>query len=100
MDVFVNQPDADEKTPLENNPHYAGSFGIFGVGKHAAGHGAGRAEPPKKTVRVLNLTRAMGQFAPARATEGLNLKFVVTDMEGRSVNIKKLPLKSFSLHPE
>jgi tyrosinase len=30
--VFLNQPDADESTPIENNPNYAGFVAIFGHG--------------------------------------------------------------------
>lgn len=28
--IFVNQPDANRKTQMADNPHYAGAFGIFG----------------------------------------------------------------------
>jgi len=31
--VFINAPDANEKTPIIDNPNFAGTFGVFGMGK-------------------------------------------------------------------
>jgi hypothetical protein len=47
--VFINNPDADENTPVDADSGYAGSFFIFGHGgafRAHAGHGEGRTERP------------------------------------------------------
>jgi tyrosinase len=47
--VFLNQPDADVNTSIDNNPHYAGYFSIFGHGPCIGG--PGHCDPPPKTNR-------------------------------------------------
>jgi tyrosinase len=42
--VFLNQPDANASTPIEDNPHYAGSLFLFGHGE--CGGDTGHCEPP------------------------------------------------------
>jgi tyrosinase len=42
--VFLNQPDANAGTPIEDNSHYAGSLFVFGHGE--CGGDAGHCEPP------------------------------------------------------
>ena len=94
IDVFINQPDADEKTPLDGNPSYAGSFGIFGGGKHTE-----HAEhvDPKKSQRVLNISKAVARLTKAEEKTNLSVKLVITDLEGKPIDVDKLPLKGFSI---
>jgi tyrosinase len=51
--VFLNQPDADAATPIEDNPHYAGSVFVFGHGE--CGGDAGHCEPPDTPRGVFDL---------------------------------------------
>ena len=37
--AFINQPDANAKTPIQDNPHYAGYLAIFGHGECYGGPG-------------------------------------------------------------
>lgn len=94
VDVFINQPDADEKTPLEGNSNYAGSFGIFGGGKHAA-H-ADHADP-KKSQRVLNISKAIARLTKAGEKTNLRVKLVITDLDGKPIDVARLPLKGISI---
>src|SRR6185503_1690761 len=93
VDVFINQPDANEKTPLQNNPHYAGSFGIFSGGKHT------EHQTEKSIQRVLNITRTVSRYARANQKTNLQIKLVVTDMDGKPVDISMLPLRGVSIQP-
>ena len=97
VDVFINQPDADEKTPLDGNPNYAGSFGIFGGGKHAA-----HAEhlDAKKVQRVLNISKAASRFTKSDEKTNLRVKLVITDMDGKPLNVENLPFKKISIRFE
>jgi tyrosinase len=47
--VFLNQPDADINTSIDNNPHYAGYFSIFGHGTCIGG--PGHCDPPPRPRR-------------------------------------------------
>lgn len=42
--AFLNQPDADASTPIQDNPHFAGYLSIFGHG--ACYGGPGHCDPP------------------------------------------------------
>lgn len=45
--AFLNQPGADAKTPLQNNPHFAGYISIFGHGACYGGPGHCATPPPR-----------------------------------------------------
>jgi len=47
--VFLNQPDADVNTSIDDNPHYAGYFSIFGHGPCIGG--PGHCDPPPRPRR-------------------------------------------------
>jgi tyrosinase len=47
--VFLNQPDADVNTAIDNNPHYAGYFSVFGHGPCIGG--PGHCDPPPRPRR-------------------------------------------------
>jgi len=49
--VFLNSPDADEKTPLRGNPHYVGQINTFHG--HCVG-GPGHCEPPDAPVSAFD----------------------------------------------
>ena len=45
--VFLNLPDADAATPIDDNPHYAGYLAIFGHGECYGGPGHCDLPPPR-----------------------------------------------------
>ncbi len=52
--VFINQPDADENTGIENNPHFAGQLHTF---NGACVGGPGHCAPPSKHRRAFDIRK-------------------------------------------
>lgn len=48
--AFINQPEANADTPIQNNPHYAGYLAIFGHGPCYGG--PGHCDPPPASPRL------------------------------------------------
>lgn len=92
VNVFINQSDADHKTKLKDNPHYAGSFGIFGTGKK--GH---RHQDPPKSVPVLDISTTVRSLFPKDKVVDLQIKLVATDNEGKPIDASKLPITGVSI---
>lgn len=106
--VFINQPDADEQTPTEGNPHFAGFFSFFGHGDCIGGPGHCAAPAPKgkfdhrplghnrPTNHRLDISEAVKRMAAAGAKDiEVKLVTLTTDdmqlddtlrMEGVSIN--------------
>jgi tyrosinase len=93
VDVFVNLPDANERTQARDNPHYAGSFGIFGGGHAIQPHDLA------KSFRAVNLSAALSRLG-IKSGDNVQIKLVVTDMEGRPVDVNAIPAKAISLTTE
>ncbi|GJM35046.1 MAG: hypothetical protein DHS20C18_40470 [Saprospiraceae bacterium] len=68
--VFINQPDADSKTPVTDNPNYAGFVSFFGHGDCIGG--PGHCDPPKNNPSRFDF-RSMHHNTPR------NVKLDVTD---------------------
>ena len=96
--VFVNQPDATPEDATRDNPNFAGTFAVFGMGGPAQRDGEeehpvdGRDRPEAK--RVLELFGGN----VAQATETINtVTLVTTDETGVLVGREDVPFKSISL---
>ncbi|MBI4904006.1 MAG: tyrosinase family protein [Acidobacteria bacterium] len=74
--VFLNQPDADVNTSIIDNPHYVGSFSIFGHG--ACIGGPGHCDPRPRGVRKFDRR-------PRHHNEPWDLRIDVTDAVKRMV---------------
>jgi hypothetical protein len=114
--AFVNQPDANAKTPMADNPGFAGTVAFFGHGhpdphgrKPSApdgGHGdhVGMARPaPQPGVRErfdleVDITRALND--QAGDSENAALKLVAVDASGREVEADRLILEEVVVEVE
>jgi len=96
VDVFINQPGANEKTPLKDNPNYAGSFGIFG----GAGHAHETQKQVARSLRAINLTSTLTRLKEKGLGKEVEIKLVITNMDGKPVEAKAIPAKSISLMTE
>lgn len=109
--VFLNQPDANAATPIENNPHYAGSMFVFGHGE--CGGDAGHCEPPAAprgafdlrpphhlTPMELSLDASEAVAALAKtgaAQSGITVTLVAVDHKGRQIDKPGIDFESISL---
>jgi tyrosinase len=97
--VFLNQPDADASTPIENNPNYAGFAAIFGHGQcigSTPDHCApflkrrskfdlrGRSHNTPQTARMKATQTA--QRLVAAGAKSLQVSFVVIDGGGKPLS--------------
>jgi tyrosinase len=98
--VFLDQEDADQRTPTQGNPRYAGSLYLFGHGHcfGAPGHCNPRLEPRdaydlrpahplKPRTYRLDIAAALRRLVAATAAgpTTIELAFVVVDALGRQV---------------
>lgn len=108
--VFVNQDGADESTPTDGNPSYAGALMFFGHGKcHGApGHCNPSLEPRDAFDRRgghplrprnydLNVTRALRALTAEGGLDEAVLSFVVLDAAGDQVAPEELDFESITL---
>ena len=109
VQVFVNQAEADDKTPLAGNPHHAGMFSVFGMGAHVGhmqqraqavahhaligGHPASANLPPKS--QVLDITEAVKKVVPPG--QEIHLKLVATTNDGTPVDVRKVPFEGLRI---
>lgn len=105
--VFVNDPDADERTPIADNPSFAGSFGIFGMsapapvkkGRKSAGrsrHGQMKMEMRGDRFDMqLDITEALKPVLGKRAVP--TVKIVAVDPNGRAVAPRQLDFDGIEL---
>ncbi len=99
--VFVNQPNATPANATEDNPNFAGTFGVFGMGgppegqKEMADHDAdGDDAREAKSKRVLEL---FGGKPPANLREITQVTLVATDETGAVVSRRDVPFDGVSL---
>jgi tyrosinase len=110
--VFLNQPDANASTPIENNPHYAGSLFVFGHGE--CGGDAGHCEPPETprgpfdlrpphhlTPMELSLDASDAVAAIAKTgvapTSGITVTLVAVDHKGKQIEKPGIDFEGISL---
>lgn len=106
--VFLNQPDADINTPIQDNPNYAGYTSFFGHGDCIGG--PGHCDPPEENRRMhdirtrhhnapgnirLDITEAVNRFKDSNETLDITLVLIGHDggeaepvlrMDGLSIN--------------
>lgn len=80
--VFVNQPRATERSKTVGNPRFAGSFGLFGMGRdHASDL---KMIPRQENFDLeLNITETIRQMS--EKNKELSLKLVAVDVNGDAV---------------
>ncbi len=102
--VFVNQPEANARTRIHDNPHYAGSFGIFGMGRMRT-HDRGRgSEMPAAPMRMqgenfdiqLDITAALRPELGRKSAPTLTL--VPVGLDGRPVAARAFNFDGLELH--
>jgi tyrosinase len=118
--VFVNQPDASHQTPLAHNPHYAGSFGIFGCGStedpghpmpighdhqnhhplpkphaHPEHHQPQAEESIKMGDQILNLSKTAARVAANG--EPIQITLVAETADGVPVMLTEVPMGEVSV---
>lgn len=102
--VFVNQPDAGARTRIQNNPHYAGSFGIFGMGamrtptKRRAAE-VGMASMPARSENFdleVDITAALRTGLERKAEPTVSL--VPVGVDGKAVPARQFAFDGLELH--
>lgn len=108
--VFLNQPDANASTPIDNNPHYAGSLFVFGHGE--CGGDAGHCEPPETTRGPFDLrpphhltpmelsldaSEAVNAIAKTGSTSDVSVTLVAVDPKGRQIEKPGIDFEGISL---
>jgi hypothetical protein len=106
--VFVNQPDAGPRTPIRDNPNFAGSLGLFGMGGGAAvnpGRGRRRGMP---TAPMPGMARGdrfdlqldiVAALRAGTADKGAaTLSFVPVGPDGKAAGARDLSIETVELH--
>ncbi len=110
--VFLNQPDANADTPMENNPHYAGSLYFFGHGEcrgsaghcdpEANGRGPFDLRPPHHLTpmptRNLDVTKTIKRLATSATDATVTL--VAVDNQGNPIPKPDIDFDGISLVKE
>lgn len=104
VDIFINQPDANSDTPIYDNPNFAGSFGIFGMGHplihhggggHHEGHHTHDAATPAKTFRDIDITEVVGRVAAEG--EAIQVKLIAKTLTEQYIEIDRVSLEGVSI---
>ena len=108
--VFLNEPDANASTPIENNPNYAGSLYVFGHGER--GGDAGHCEPPTAPRGAFDLrppdhltpmelsldaSEAVNAIAKSGSTSDVTVTLVAVDHKGRQIDKPGIDFEGMSI---
>ncbi len=109
--VFLNQPDANASTSIEDNPHYAGSLFVFGHGE--CGGDKGHCDPPvaprgpfdlrpphhlSPMEHSLDVSDSVAAIAKsAAATSPVTVTLVAVDHKGKQIEKPGIDFESISL---
>ena len=107
LHVFLNTPSANEKTPTENNPNYAGSYYFFGKSAGCTG-GQGHCNPPQPGDDNLVRTNHMSSFNAnidittclkgiCKSNKTVDVNLVGVDYQGKPVQLDKLDLGNIGI---
>jgi len=99
--VFLNDPEANEKTPIGEHPGYAGAFGIFGMGMAPESRKKGQADSimPARAERFdmeLDITAALK--AALKQKKEPTITLVPVDPKGKALPAKALDFDGLDLH--
>lgn len=92
--VFVNQPEATEKSKIIENPNFAGSFGVFGMGGEKA-KGLKMVDHQQSFDLELDITETLKKIS--NEDEQINLKLVAVDINGNPVQSDQIDIKGIEL---
>lgn len=92
--IFVNQPRATERSKIIDNPRFAGSFGIFGMGADAAPDLQMVAREQRFDLEV-DITETVRQMSAE--DKELKLKLVAVDANGDAVPAEQVDIKGVEL---
>lgn len=88
--VFINDPKASAKTPVADNPNFAGAFGLFGMGE---------AKPmPRRKQNFdleLDITKNLKQLESEEKEIGF--KLVAVDRDGKAIKPEKMKFDNVEL---
>ena len=108
VNVFINQPDANHETPREDNPHYAGAFGIFGAHseamnqdhQHSTHHHSPshHMHPIESGIQILDISDNVAQVAAGG--DPIEIKLVAEKDDGTPIEASQLPIADYSVEIE
>jgi tyrosinase len=91
LDVFVGQPTANTATAIDDNPHYAGTIGIF-----SAPHPMHQHHPSMHSFnRKLDISNTLAIYT--RTSDHAELKLVARDMSGNPIDFADLSIGNITL---
>ena len=104
--VFLNQPDANANTNIEENEHFAGSLYFYGQGEYLDSNGQEATLTPELDLSpgasntspfplYLDITTNLRKIAPENSE--LTVKLVAVDAHGNEISDQKLDIASISL---
>ncbi len=104
--VFVNDPDADARTPIRENDHFASSIYMYGHGD--AAYNAAQFDPERTATRHRPATKPLERFdtlidltqavqRTASRGESLRLTFVVVGPSGEPLSASLLRVSELSV---
>lgn len=90
--VFLNQPDAVPADATDDNPHFAGEFGIFGGASAEAGDTAQHAESRARQVLELVTSDSTRLDEPIQT-----VTLIATNEAGAVISTEKIPVTGVTL---
>jgi hypothetical protein len=95
--VFVDQPDAKLEDATDDNPNFAGTFGVFGGAKANADHTSGITEQS-----VLQLSSELHQKVAELSSAGktAEITLIATDANGDVVPFETVPITGVAIREE
>jgi hypothetical protein len=90
--VFVNEPEASEKTPTDGNPRFAGSFPLFGMGKEKLKMAQSHAQRFDTEIDVSAALQRLDD-----KDQQLEMTLVPVDLNGKSLASKHVNAEGFEL---
>ncbi len=90
--IFVNQPRATECSKTIDNPRFAGSFGIFGMGEDTDLKMVAREQNFDMELDITETVRQMSAKG-----KKLKLKLVAVDANGNAVPVEQIDIEGFEL---
>ncbi len=101
--IFLNDPQANHTSPIDGNPHFAGSVFLFGMGEtmHSMemDHGMHHSGHKVTFERAVDITKALN--LSARQGGNFDIKMLILDIDGQPVENPPFEMPSVSLkrHP-
>lgn len=94
--VFVNQPRVSARTKTIDNPHFAGSFGLFGMGEEGEEQGLMVQDRDERFDLELDITHAM-RAAGEDGEEEVTLFLLSVDADGKSLPAEQVDVTGLEI---